>query len=470
MTLLDRWVGVGGSILEPPKPSDEMTEQSQEAALVMREKVMTGLLPYQRPVVEDEEHRMVAFCGGYGSGKTRTLCAWTTVMCLDNAGPNIGNGVGIVFAPTGPLVRDVLIRSLQDYWEEIGVDFEFRASPLPEFKVLTPLGPVTVLCRSMENWTRIIGSNALFIGADELDTTKPEIARRAIEKFIGRLRAGNRRQLGMFSTPEGFGIMHSLFVEEGDKPDRALYRAKSTDNPYLPADFIEGMRANYPPNLLAAYLNGEFCQLTQAAVYPEYKREENITQISEPSRNDILWTGIDFNVDRSWMVTCIKRSDGIHVIDEMIARDTPGVIEKLRERFAPWIQANQLIVCPDASSQSRSTKNAGISDFGLMRQAGLRIQTQASNPFIRDRVLSVNTLILNGNGERKLFVHPSCSGVIKGLEQQPYNQATQQPEKGDGGVDDLSGQMDALGYAIWQLSGIKPWRTGSGKSRMAQTW
>lgn len=469
MSLLDRWSNTAGTLLEPPRPAEVFTAQNEDAALAMRQRVIDGLLWYQKPILEDDEHRMVAFCAGYGAGKTRTLCAWTTMMCLDNAN-NVGNGVGIVFAPTGPLVRDVLIRSLQDYWDEMEVPYEYRASPLPEFKVITPLGPVTVLCRSMENWQRIVGSNALFIGADELDTTKPEIARRAIEKFIGRLRAGNRRQLGMFSTPEGFGIMHSLFVEEGDKPDRHLYRAKSTDNPYLPEDFIDGMRANYPPNLLAAYLNGEFCQLTQAAVYPEFKRGENITQINQPDQGDILYSGIDFNVDRSWIVTCIKRSDGIHVIDEMIARDTPNVIEKLHERFGPWIKANQLIVCPDASSQSRSTKNAGISDFGLMRQAGLRIQTQASNPFIRDRVLSVNTLILNGNGERKLFVHPSCTGVIKGLEQQPYNQATQQPEKGDGGVDDLSGQMDALGYAIWQLAGIKPWKVGSGKSRQAQIW
>ena len=459
----------GGFLLSPPTEPEPDIEQNTDAALALRQKVMDNLLWYQKPVLEDEEHRMVAFCAGYGAGKTRTLCAWTTVMCLDNA-TNVGNGVGIVFAPTGPLVRDVLIRSLQDYWDEMEVEYEYRASPLPEFKVLTPLGPVTVLARSMENWTRIIGSNALFIGADELDTTKPEIARRAIEKFIGRLRAGNRRQLGMFSTPEGFGIMHSLFVEDGEKPDRALYRAKSTDNPYLPADFIEGMRANYPPNLLAAYLNGEFCQLTQAAVYPEFKRGENITQISQPDPGDICWSGIDFNVGRCWIVTCIKRSDGIHVIDEMIARDTPGVVEKLQERFGPWIKANQLIVCPDASSQSRSTKNAGISDFGLMRQAGLRVQTQASNPFIRDRVLSVNTLILNGNGDRRLLVHPKCTGVLKGLEQQAYDQGTQQPEKGDGGVDDLSGQMDALGYAVWQLAGIKPWKVGSSKARVGQVW
>ena len=34
--------------------------------------------------------------------------------------------------------------------------------------------------------------------------------------------------------------------------------------------------------------------------------------------------------------------------------------------------------------------------------------------------------------------------MIRGLEQQAYDQATQQPQKGDGGEDDLSGQMDAL--------------------------
>ena len=60
--------------------------------------------------------------------------------------------------------------------------------------------------------------------------------------------------------------------------------------------------------------------------------------------------------------------------------------------------------------------------------------------------------------------------MLRGLEQQSYDQATQQPTKGDGGVDDLSGQTDALGYAVWQLAGIKGYKTGSGKSRMAQVW
>ena len=191
---------------------------------------------------------------------------------------------------------------------------------------------------------------------------------------------------------------------------------------------------------------------------------------SAPTERDVIWCGVDFNVNRCMMIICVQQGDGIHVIQEFVARDTPGVIERLLQEYQPWIDHNQLIVCPDASSQSKSTKNAGISDFGLMKRAGLRIQTQASNPFIRDRVLSLNTQILNAKGERRLFVNPECKQMLRGLEQQAYDQATQQPMKGDGGVDDLSGQTDALGYAVWQLAGIKGYKTGSGKSRQAQVY
>lgn len=442
----------GGTLLEPPTRRDSLHAPCPDDVEAFRQRILDDMLWYQRPIAQDTDHRIVGFVAGFGSGKTRTLCGWATLMALDNPGC-----LGALFAPTGPLVRDVLIRALEDYWEDLAVPYEFRASPLPEFTIHTPAGPATVLCRSMENWTRIIGLNLAWIGADEIDTSKTEVAQRAVEKFLGRLRAGNRRQLGMFSTPEGFGVLHHLFVELGHKPDRALYRAKSTDNPHLPADFLDGMRENYPEALLRSYIDGEFTNLTQASVYPEFDRELNTTALDAPTEADTLWVGVDLNVSRCWLAVCIQRGDGIHVIAEHIARDTPGVIETILEHYGAWVDHGQLVVCPDASSQSRSTKNAGISDFGLLKQAGLRLQTQASNPFIRDRVLTLNSLILNAKGERRLFVHPSCKGMIKGLEQQAYDLATQQPEKGDGGELDLSGQMDALGYSIWQMAGITAW-------------
>ena len=456
-SLLDRCPG--GNILgakEESTPDYRGTEADSEA---LRQRILADLLPYQKDVVEDQEHRIVGFVAGYGAGKSRTMCAWTVLCALDNA-----NTLGVMFAPTGPLVRDVVIRTMEDFLEQYGIEYMFRASPLPEFKLLLPEGPVTVLCRSMENWSRIIGLNCSFICADEIDTSKIEIARRAVDKFLGRLRAGKRRQLGLFSTPEGYGILHSMFVDEGHKPDRALYKGKTSQNPYLPPDFLDAMRENYSPQLFKSYTEGEFCLLTQAAVFPEFDRELNRSDIDRPSEDDVIFVGVDFNVDRCMMAVFVERGDGLHLVQEWVARDTPGVIERLRQEYQPWIDHGQLIVCPDASSQSRSSKSAGISDFGLMKQAGIRLQTQAANPFIRDRVLSVNTLILNAKEERHLFVHPQCKQMIRGLEQQAYDQATQQPAKGDGGPDDLSGQTDALGYAVWQLRGIKPWKTGNAQS------
>jgi len=434
----------GGLLLDPAKAPEPEYRGTKEDSDAIRQRILADLLPYQQAVCEDREHRIIGMVAGYGSGKSRTMCAWTVLLSLDNP-----NTLGVMFAPTGPLVRDVVIRTMEDFLEQYDIPYEFRASPLPEFKLLLPEGPVSVLCRSMENWSRIIGLNASFICADEIDTSKIEIARRAVDKFLGRLRAGNRRQLGLFSTPEGFGILYSMFVEEADKPDRALYRGRTADNPHLPPDFLEAMRENYSPALFKSYTEGEFCHA--------------------PTERDTLWVGLDLNVDRCVMAVCVQQADGIHVIREHVGRDTPGVIEILRQEYQPWIEHGQLIVCPDASSQSRSSKNAGISDFGLMKAAGLRLQTQASNPFIRDRVLTLNSLILNAKGERKLFVHPDCKLMLRGLEQHAYDQATQAPEKGDGGVDDLSGQMDSLGYACWQMAGITAWQTkGHNRTRARQ--
>ena len=442
-----------GCVLDPPKPPRPLPPDPAAAA-AFREGILDSLLPGQRALCQDTEHRTVAFVAGLGAGKTRCLSAWTTLLALDNPGTT-----GAVFAPTGPLVRDVVQRSLVEFWDDLRVPYTYRASPLPEYELDLPNGRVVVLCRSMENWSRIIGMNLSFIGCDEIDTTKASIARLAVHRFFGRLRAGDRRQLGLFSTPEGFGLLYSMFVEEESKGDRALYKGKTADNPYLPPDYLATLLAEYPSNLVRAYTEGEFVSMANAAVYPDFDRTLNSSSYAL-GEEDTLWVGVDFNVDRCWLVVVVADGQRFHVVEEHIARDTPACIELLHRLYPSWIERKRLVVCPDASARNRNALDAGIASIGLMKQGGLRLQYQAANPYVKDRVLSVNALIRNGAGERRLLVSPACKGVIRGLEQHSYDLNTQQPQKGDGGVDDLSGQMDALGYAIWQLAGLKPWRTG----------
>ena len=72
---------------------------------------------------------------------------------------------------------------------------------------------------------------------DEIDTSPLEVSQKAVEMFLARLRGGQQPQLAMASTPEGYKILYNLFVEESDKDNRRLIKAKTTDNPHLPDGF-----------------------------------------------------------------------------------------------------------------------------------------------------------------------------------------------------------------------------------------
>jgi hypothetical protein len=56
-------------------------------------------------------------------------------------------------------------------------------------------------------------------------------------------------------------------------------------------------------------------------------------------------------------------------------------------------------------------------------------------------------------------VNHKCRYLVKSLEQQAYN-AQGQPEKGRGGVNDVSGPVDALGYCIHKLAPLQRYATG----------
>ena len=443
-----QWRLQAAARLELHNRRDEIALAAKGPALLLRQRIFRNLLPYQAALCEDTEHRIIGFVAGYGAGKTRALCAWATLCALDNP-----NTIGALFAPTGPLVRDVVQRALEDFLQQHGITYTFRASPLPEYELTLPEGNTVILCRSMENWERIIGVNLSFIGSDEIDTSKTETAKRAIEKFLGRLRAGNRRQLGLFSTPEGYGALYALFVEQGEKTDRKLYRARTADNPYLPDDFLPALLENYSPALAKAYTEGEFVNLTTGNVYDRFDRAKNlVTELPDVS-GEPLRIGIDFNVGNMSAVIAVHMSNHLLVIDEISgAHDTDALAQLIDQRYPD----RRIYIYPDASGGARST-NATRTDIQILESYGMSNQSPRTNPFVRDRVAAVQALLENGKGEVRLFIHESCKKVIQCLELQCYTSGGE-PDK-DAGHDHMN---DALGYVIWRLFNPLEARAGKG--------
>tara|TARA_R100001198_G_scaffold438_1_gene353 strand:+ start:4183 stop:5532 length:1350 start_codon:yes stop_codon:yes gene_type:complete len=427
------------SAIPPGNVLQKLGEGNNQVDVRKLEKRIKGdLHPGQLAFVEDQTTQIIGLSAGYGAGKTRALAAKSVILAFANQG-----FIGCVMEPTGPLVRDIWQNDFESFLEAYEIPYTFRASPLPEYVLHLPGGDTKILCRSFENWSRIIGLNLAWVLADEIDTVTPSIASKAFPKILGRLRSGNVRQFGAASTPEGFRWMWSTFgSEEAQKrEDRKLIRMRSADNPYLPQDFIERLQANYDPSLLQAYLEGQFCNLTTGQVYDRFSRAKHVVSDMPNTDEEPLRIGVDFNVGQMSAVIAVRLGKQLLLIDEVSgAHDTDALAQEIRARFPD----RRIYVYPDASGGSRST-NASRTDIQILESYGFSNQSPKSNPAVRDRVASVQAVLENGKGEVRLQVAKHCKRTIECLELQSYSERGE-PDK-DAGYDHMN---DALGYLVWR--------------------
>lgn len=436
----------GGTLLEPAKPVEAAIDL--DAVESLKQRILADCLPAQREFLADT-HRIVGYIGGFGSGKSWALAAKILFLGMANPGSVI-----MACEPVFPMVRTVLIPALDGALAHWDIEYDFRASPQPEYTINLPSGSVTVLCQSAENYQRIRGQNIAAAVWDECDTSPTETAQKAGEMLLARMRTGNFNQLAVASTPEGFRWAYRTFIEQ-DGPDKRLIKVRTKDNPNLPPEFIPSLERNYPPQLIAAYLNGEFVNLAQCSLYPDFDRSRHYTD-TKPTDQDTIFIGIDINVGNSVTQHCVRRGDEFHFFAEAVYRDTQQIAQGLKELYPLHFERGQLTLIPDAASKQRSTAAAQESDMGILKKAGHHVIAQQSNPLIQDRINAVNVLI----SQDRLRVGNGCKHLIRTLEQHAFDDKGK-PEKGGVGMDDLSHAGDAMGYALYRLAAIRQWKTGS---------
>jgi PBSX family phage terminase large subunit len=391
------------------------------------------LLPHQYTLLQDDHTKILGMTAGYGSGKTYSAARKAVDLALKNPGHD-----GIITEPNFPLLTQILIPELKTALEFYNMEYEYKAGESIFYVNINGL-ETRIICKSMESYERLIGINAAWVIMDEFDTAKTALAYNAFIKLLGRIRVGHVRQMVIVSTPEGYKAMYKIFVEEADDNKR-LIRAKTTDNHHLPQDYIDTMRSQYPPELIDAYLNGEFTNLTSGTVYTQFDRTLNDTSMDDDMMSD-LHIGIDFNVSAmSAIVHLVKDQCSFAIAEYVDLFDTPELVEVLTEAY----RGRNVIVYPDAAGNARKTVQASQSDINLLKQAGFTVRANSRNPSIIDRVNGLNSMFCNANRERRAFVNTNnCPKYTKALEQQAYDEATNMPDKKNG--HDNKG-IDAAGY------------------------
>lgn len=390
------------------------------------------LLKHQAEFLKDDYSRHLLLVAGYGAGKTHGFVTKAYDLASKNAGYT-----GILLEPTAPLLHDILIPDMLSFLEDNDIEHSFVKSPQPNLRI--PFGNLEtkILMRSLENWQRLVGVNAAFIGTDEMDTVKKEIVLMAYKKLQGRLRKGNIRQMFNATTPEGFAGAYELF--EKMKIGRVI-RARTEDNPFLPQDFIQDLKDSYPPNLLDAYMDGIFTNLSSGTVYKYFDRNRHDTLRIATDR-DVIHIGQDFNVGGCVStIHTIDIQNGIEIasrVDEFESYDTKEIIENIKEKYPK----NTILVYPDASGNSEKT-NASQTDIQMLKDAGFTVKVPNKNGFVKDRVNSYNGLLSH---DRYYVNTRKCPKGTEALEQQAYKNGIPEKFNTPASIDDYN---DSSGYFV----------------------
>ena len=380
-----------------------------------------------------------AFVGGFGSGKTAAAIA--RIMRLKRLCP--GQDVAY-YLPTYGLVEDIAYKRFPAMFDRLGFRYKLNRQAA---RFTTDIGDI--IFRTMDNPDRIVGFEVAHSILDELDTLPIEKARNVWNKVIARNRQKATTVSGrpvantvaVATTPEGFRFVYERWVKN-KAPGYELFRAQTMDNAAnLPDGYIDNLRNSYPSNLLAAYLMGEFVNLTAGSVYPEFDRALNASaETIKP--NETLHIGMDFNVTKMSAIVHVLRNDEPHAVAELLdVFDTPSMAKLIKARYKD--AGHSIMVYPDASGNSRKSNNASESDLSILRQHGLSVCVNPTNPAVKDRVLSMNRM-LHHEGERKYRINPdACPHYVEALEKQAYDR-NGEPDKSSG----LDHCIDAGGYFI----------------------
>lgn len=378
------------------------------------------------------------FCGGFGSGKSETLFLKLISDKIERPKVDLG-----YFAPSYQLIRDIAYGRIQNLLDRAHISYQLNKSD----NNLYLQGYGKIIFRTLEVPERIIGFEIFNAYLDEIDTMRDSTIQEAWNKIMARCRqidpddpeATNR--ILSATTPEGYKFCYRRWKKD---PVRGyeLIKAPTYSNPYLPPDYIQSLRDSYPANLIEAYLDGEFVNLTNKTVYSNFDRRTHHSDLTAEDSEE-LRIGMDFNINNMCATVHIIKDGNPVAVDELVdVKDTPAMVEAIKYKYPN----HKIIVYPDSSGNSASTMDANVSDLTILRKAGFTLKYRSKNPSRRDRIMAMQSMFLNGNKEIRYRVNTDkCPEFVNALEQQVFDK-NGVPEKDPGNnIDDLN---DSAGYFI----------------------
>lgn len=418
----------------------------------------------------NDDSRFPALVAGFGAGKTHHFIRKSLRAMEDNLGLMGPSNPALLFEPTYPMVEDILVPQfrevLQMYEMKHTYNIQSHRLIIPNF---LGHGPAHLKFLSAENYERYRGWNIPFFGIDEVDTIRSDKAKAMWTIFTSRLRMnGSTRQGFVSTTPEGFRFLWSKWAPRNLKTDwhkanYVLHKASSRDNFYLPPDYVPDLERDYDPRLIKAYIEGEFVNLTQGAIYEQYSPDIHLQKAIRYNPRRPLHLFFDFNVNpmsagAAHIIYFKNRLPEVRVISEHIipTSNTKIACEALLDRYHGHMST--VFVYGDATGKRKQSSSGGESDIFIIdenigkwfeRRFGYENRFTTSNPRQRDRYASTNAMFLNSAGLHRLFAHPDCETLSGDWLAMSFKEGSVEPDTQGEKIGHISSALDYFLYWHW---------------------
>ena len=381
---------------------------------------------------------------GFGAGKTHIFIRKTLLNMFKRTNNN-GVSNGWVIYPTFDLAEELFVQPFMELLDDINCPYEYNQS---KHRFRTAAGNIKIY--QLQKPQRIIGAELTFIGFDEFDVESWKNCDIAFKKAIGRMRGSDNCEIYIVTSPEGYHYTHKIFVTDANE-DRLLIKGKTTDNTYLPKAYVKLLESNYDENLLKAYRDGEFVNLSALSTYHSFNREKNVKEVKYNPKKPIH-IGQDFNTDPLCAVLWQEYHDKPNIrIFKTYSLSHAGEGDLLTERLCQQIKQeypnNTYYSYPDATGKARHS-SARYSDIDILRRH-FKVRVKHINPLVVNRVNAMNKAL-----QDNLIIDPSCQDLINDLERTTNKANTREIDKSN---KELTHLTDALGYSVeWNYPTIKP--------------
>ena len=299
--------------------------------------------------------------------------------------------------------------------------------------------------RSADNPDSLRGSGLDLAILDEYSSIHPDTWHQVVRPSL----ADKRGHALILGSPRGYNALYDLHSQAQEIEDWTSFHFSTEDGGLVTPAELEAVKATLDPRTFGQEFEADFTTSVNR-VYLMFQREHNVRGDVQDQGGPLL-VGIDFNVV-PYMSAVIgqKATDELHIIDELVLpnSNTQELAQALKEKYPD----RRITVYPDPTGRARKTSApVGQTDFSILQQAGFRLVAPNAPYAVVDRTNTVNSLLLNTQGRRRLLIHPRCKRLIAGLDRLPYKENTSLPDKSLS----IEHHTDALGYLVMAEFPIK---------------